>query len=65
MTQSDFHQLSLEQQLKLEWLKMKMQSHSTDLIKSQNVDVYREMIEMENYYKKLIKEKWGLDNGTK
>jgi hypothetical protein len=65
MTQSDFHQLSLEQQLKLEWLKMKTESCSTDLLKSQNVAVYRQMIEMENYYKKLIKEKWGLDNGTK
>ena len=65
MTQSDFHQLSLEQQLKLEWLKMKTESCSTDLLKSQNVAVYRQMIEMENYYKKPIKEKWGLDNGTK
>ena len=65
MTDSDFHKLSLEQQLKLEWLKIKIASYSTELLKSQNVKIYGEIIQMDNHYKQLIKQKWGLENGTK
>ena len=65
MTDSDFHKLSLEQQLKLEWLKMEIASYPTELLKSQNVKIYREIIQMDNHYKQLIKQKWGLENGTK
>ena len=65
MTDSDFHKLSLEQQLKLEWLKIKIASYPTELLKSQNVKIYREIIQMDNHYKQLIKQKWGLENGSK
>jgi len=65
MTQSEFEELTLEQKFNLETLRVKSSTLPTDILKDIIIQEYIKMIQMDNVYKKLIKEKWGLENGTK
>ena len=65
MTDSKFGELTLEQKFRLETLKVELSTTPTDILKDTLIQEYIKMIEMDIFYKKLIKEKWGLENGTK
>ena len=65
MTDSKFGELTLEQKFNLEALRVKSSTLPTDILKDIIIQKYIKMIQMDNVYKKLIKEKWGLENGTK
>jgi hypothetical protein len=65
MTQSEFGELTLEQKFKLESAKLKSSTLPTDILKDVIVQEYIKMLQLENVYKQLIKEKWGLENGSK
>ena len=65
MTDSKFGELTLEQKFKLEALKVELSTTPTDILKDTIVQEYIKMIQMDSAYKQIIKEKWGLENGTK
>ena len=65
MTDSKFGELTLEQKFKLETLKVKLSTTPTDILKDIIVQEYIKMIQTDNAYKQIIKEKWGLDNGSR
>ena len=65
MTDSKFGELTLEQKFNLESLKVKLSTTPTDILKDIIVQEYIKMIQMDNVYKQIIKEKWGLTNGFK
>ena len=64
MTESKFGELTLEQKFKLESAKLKASTLPTDILKDVIVQEYIKMIQMDIFYKHIIKEKWGLENGT-
>ena len=63
MTESNFGGLTLEQKFKLESVKVKLSTTPTDILKDLIVQEYIKTIQIDNVYKQIIKEKWGLDNG--
>ena len=65
MTRSEFEELTLEQKFKLETLKVKVFTTPTDILKDTIVQEYIKMIQTDNVYRQIIKEKWGLDSGSK
>jgi hypothetical protein len=65
MTDSKFGELTLEQKFKLEILRVKSSTLPTDILKDTIVQEYIKMIYLDVFYKQIIKEKWGLDNGFK
>ena len=65
MTDSKFGELTLEQKFNLEALRVKSSTLPTDILKDTIVQEYIKMIYLDVFYKRIIKEKWGLENGTK
>ena len=65
MTDSEFGELTLEQKFNLEALRVKSSTLPTDILKDTIVQEYIKMIYLDVFYKRIIKEKWGLENGTK
>ena len=65
MTRSEFGELTLEQKFKLETLRVELSTTPIDILKNAIVQEYIKMIQMDNAYKQIIKEKWGLKNGSK
>jgi hypothetical protein len=63
MTESKFGELTLEQKFKLESQRLKASTLPTDILKDVIVQEYIKFIQLDNVYKQIIKEKWGLDNG--
>ena len=63
MTEPKFGELTLEQKFKLESARLKSSTLPTDILKDVIVQEYIKMLQLENVYKQIIKEKWGLDNG--
>ncbi|MCE2671772.1 MAG: hypothetical protein LW728_21785 [Microcystis sp. 49638_E5] len=65
MTDSKFGELTLEQKFNLEALRVKSSTLPTDILKDTIVQEYIKMIYLDVFYKRIIKEKWGLENGSK
>ena len=65
MTDSKFGELTLEQKFKLEALKVELSTTPTDILKDTLIQEYIKMIYLDVFYKQLIKQKWGLENGSK
>ena len=65
MTDSKFGELTLEQKFNLEALRVKSSTLPTDMLKDIIIQEYIKMIYLDVFYKRIIKEKWGLENGTK
>jgi hypothetical protein len=65
MTEPKFGELTLEQKFKLEASRVKSFTTPTDILKDTLIQEYIKMIQMDVFYKRLIKEKWGLENGSK
>jgi hypothetical protein len=65
MTEPKFGELTLEQKFKLESARLKSSTLPTDVLKDTIIQEYIKMIQMDIFYKQLIKEKWGLENGSK
>jgi hypothetical protein len=65
MTEPKFGELTLEQKFKLESARAKLSTTPTDILKDTLIQEYIKMIQMDIFCKKLIKEKWGLENGSK
>ena len=62
---TEFGELTLEQKFRLETLRAEVFTLPTDILKDTIVQEYIKMIQMDNVYKQIIKEKWGLDYGSK
>ncbi len=60
-----FGELTLEQKFKLETLRAESWANPIDILKDTIVQKYIKMLQMDNVYKQIIKEKWGLENGSK
>jgi hypothetical protein len=58
-------ELTLEQKFRLETLRAKVFVTPTDILKDTIVQEYIRMLQMDIFYKQIIKEKWGLDYGSK
>ena len=65
MTDSKFGELTLEQKFNLEALRVKSSTLPTDILKDTIVQEYVKMIYLDVFYKRIIKEKWGLENESK
>ena len=65
MTDSKFGELTLEQKFELEILRVKLSTLPTDILKDTLIQEYIKMIYLDVFYKQLIKQKWGLENGSK
>ena len=65
MTDSKFGELTLEQKFNLEALRVKSSTLPTDILKDTLIQEYIKMIYLDVFYKQLIKQKWGLENGSK
>ena len=65
MTDSKFGELTLEQKFNLEALRVKSSTLPTDILKDILVQEYIKMIYLDVFYNRIIKEKWGLENGSK
>ena len=63
MTESKFGELTLEQKFKLESARLKSSTLPTDILKDVVVQEYIKMLQMDVFYRQIIKEKWGLNNG--
>jgi hypothetical protein len=62
---TEFGELTLEQKFMLETLRAKVFATPTDILKDTIVQEYIKMLQMDIFYKQIIKEKWGLDYGSK
>ena len=65
MTDSKFGELTLEQKFELEILRVKLSTLPTDILKDTLIQEYIKMIQTDVFYKQSIKQKWGLENGSK
>jgi hypothetical protein len=63
MMDSKFGELTLEQKFRLESARLKSLTLPTDILKDVIVQEYIKFIQMDIVYKRIIKEKWGLDHG--
>ena len=63
MTEPKFGELTLGQKFKLESARLKSSTLPTDTLKDVIVQEYIKFIQMDIFYRQIIKEKWGLDNG--
>jgi hypothetical protein len=62
---TEFGELTLEQKFRLETLRAEVFTLPTDILKDTIVQEYIKMIQTDVVYKQIIKEKWGLDYGSK
>jgi hypothetical protein len=63
MMDSKFGELTLEQKFKLESARLKSSTLPTDILRDVIVQEYIKFIQMDIFYRQIIKEKWGLNNG--